>query len=409
MRSIADHQAAVRAALDGLADRPPEVWSGALPPLSSQPRVLAADIIAPIDLPPFDNSQMDGYAVRAREVGTGATLAVAKRIPAGAAVGSLAAGTAAPIMTGAPIPVGADAVIPIEDSQPDEFQPDDGERSVSFSDGVQPGTFVRMRGSDLSAGSLLLAAGTRLGPAQWGVLAASGVREVPLLRRVRVLVLSTGDELVAGDTALGGGKIHDANSSSLAVALAGAGAEVVASRVVADDAAAMRVVLAEYAPRVDLILTTGGVSQGAYEVVRDVFEGVGVEFVSVAIQPAGPQGIGVASIGDQRLPVVAFPGNPVSALVSFELFLRPALRALHGLSPDRPVSNGRLTTSLESPAAKHQVRRGRLNEAGGVELIGGASSHLIHGYAASRILIHVPVGVSHLDAGESVTVWSIDD
>ena len=411
MRSIAEHQSAVRNVLASLAAREPELWSGSLPPASAVPRVLAADVATAIDLPPFDNSQMDGYAVRSSEIAAGATLTVARRLAAGAAVETLDPGTAAPIMTGAPMPGGADAVIPIEESTPDRFQPDDGLRTVAFAAPVTEGTFVRRRGSDLTAGSLLLPAGTRLGPAQWGVLAAAGVQNIPLVSRVRVLVLSTGDELVARGSELGPGRIHDANSSSLAVALAGAGAEVVASRVVSDDAATMRGILREHAADIDLIVTTGGVSQGAYEVVRDVFEGDGVDFVSVAMQPGGPQGLGTATVGDRRIPVVAFPGNPVSVLVSFEMFLRPVLRELHGLRADRPTTVARLSAALDSPPAKHQVRRGRL--VGGdndeVELVGGASSHLIYNYAVSNILVHVPAGVSHLEAGDEVTVWSIDD
>ena len=312
-------------------------------------------------------------------------------------------------MTGAPMPVGADCVIPIEASVPDAFQPEDGERSVRFREPVVAGSFVRPRGSDLAAGSLLLPANTRLGAAQWGALAAAGIGEVPLLSRIRVLVLSTGDELVAGATPLSPGKIHDANSVSLAVALVEAGADVVASTVVSDDADSLRRVLAQYESGIDLIVSTGGVSMGAYEVVRDVFEGAGVEFVTVAMQPGGPQGLGIATVGHHHIPMVAFPGNPVSALISFEMFLRPPLRELHGLPPKRSEFVAPLGAPLDSPASKHQVRRGRLGASGEVDVIGGASSHLIASYAASSVLIHVPVGVSHLGPGDPVTVWSIDD
>lgn len=145
MRTIGEHQSAVRGALRDLADRAPELWTAARPPVAATPRVLAADVVAPIDLPPFDNSQMDGYAVRSAEAASGQTLAVAPRIPAGAAVGELASGTAAPIMTGAPIPRGADAVIPIEDSLPNGFQPEDGERGVRFSAPVVPGNLRSRR------------------------------------------------------------------------------------------------------------------------------------------------------------------------------------------------------------------------------------------------------------------------
>jgi molybdopterin molybdotransferase len=414
MRTVTDHQLAIAKLLAPFAAREPERWRGFPPPVSPQPRVLAADIVTPIDLPPFDNSQMDGYAVRSAEVFAGASFAVASRVAAGSPASSLAPGGAAPIMTGAPIPTGADAVIPIEASTPDRFQPEDGSRRVSFDEPAAAGTFVRTRGSDLAAGQLLLPAGTRLGAAQWGVLAASGVTEVALVRPLRVFVLSTGDELAAAGSLLEPGKIYDANSVSMAVALAGAGAVVSDVLVVPDDADRLRELLGQRLgsadlSSADLILTTGGVSKGAYEVVRDVFEGAGVEFVSVAMQPGGPQGFGAARLGGRSIPVVAFPGNPVSALVSFEMFLRPALRELHGLVPDRPHETRPLAEALDSPEGKHQVRRGRLNSAGEVELVGGPSSHLLHSYAASTLLVHVPLGVSHLDAHDPITVWSIDD
>jgi molybdopterin molybdotransferase len=409
MRTVADHQLAIAKLLAPLAAREPELWRGFPPPVSPQPRVLAEDVITPIDLPPFDNSQMDGYAVRSEEVAAGTSFDVATRVAAGSPAGSLEPGMAAPIMTGAPIPVGADAVIPIEASTPNRFQPEEGSRRVSFDQPVAAGTFVRTRGSDLAAGALLLPAGTRLGAAQWGVLAASGITEVALVRPLRVLVLSTGDELAAAGSPLSPGKIYDANGVSMAVALAGAGAIVSDVLVVPDDADHLRELLGERLGSADLILTTGGVSKGAYEVVRDVFEGAGVEFVSVAMQPGGPQGFGTVTLGGRSIPVVAFPGNPVSALVSFEIFLRPVLSQLHGLAPDRPRETRPLADALDSPEGKHQVRRGRLNSAGEVELVGGASSHLLHSYAASALLVHVPLGVSHLGAHDPITVWSIDD
>jgi molybdopterin molybdotransferase len=409
VQSVEEHRVAIRELLGSLASRKPDQWRGTRAPVSLTPRVLATDIRSPLDLPPFDNSQMDGYAVRASEVLPGAALRVGARIPAGHGIDLLSPGTAAPIMTGAPIPDGADAIIPIEAAIPNEFQPEHDRSVVSFAGGVEAGAYIRARGSDLAAGSLLLAAGTELGPAQWGVLAASGITEVPLLSQLRVLVLSTGDELTLAGHPLAIGHIYDANGASLAAALAGAGAHVSEVLVVHDYAPLLREVFEDRDREVDLVLTTGGVSAGAYEVVRDVFEDAGVEFVSVAMQPGGPQGCGLARVGKFSAPVVAFPGNPVSALVSFEMFLRPVLRALHGLRPDRPSWRAPLAAPLESPAAKHQVRRGMIGADGSVELIGGSSSHLLHSYAASTVLVHLPVGVSHVDAGDLVEVWSIDD
>jgi molybdopterin molybdotransferase len=408
MSSVAEHRAAIAALLAPLGGRPPEMWHGARP-AGGVPRVLAADIHSTFDLPPFDNSQMDGYAVRSGDVQPGRVFVVGARIAAGSGVDELRAGQAAPIMTGAPIPDGADAVIPIESSSPDVFQPEHTSATVSFAAGVSAGTFVRRKGSDLAAGSVLLSSGTRLGPAQWGVISAAGITRVPLVRRLRVLVLSTGDELARTGHPLRPGQIYDANGASMTAALEGAGAEIADVMVVRDDARLLRDVFEDREPEVDLVLTTGGVSMGAYEVVRDVFESAGVQFGSVAMQPGGPQGLGFARLDGFSAPVIAFPGNPVSALVSFEMFLRPVLRGLHGLPPHRPAVVLPLAAPLESPAAKHQVRRGRVSPEGEVELVGGASSHLLHGYAASTVLVHVPVGVSHLDAGDTVEVWSIDD
>jgi molybdopterin molybdotransferase len=408
--TVEEHRATIRALLAPLVDRDPEIWHSSRPPLGGRRRVLALDLITPIDLPPFDNSQMDGYAVRSGDVQPGTALPVVARIRAGSDLEStLAVGTAAPIMTGAPIPAGADAVIPIEAATPNTFQREDVPARVSFQDTVAPGTFVRRRGSDLPAGSVLFAAGTVLGPAQWGAIAAAGIRDVPLLRPVRILLLSTGDELTIPGAALENGHIYDSNAASMSVAIAESGALVWDSLVLTDDPDALRAVFDGHHGLADLVLTTGGVSAGAYEVVRDVFEGVGVRFVSVAMQPGGPQGAGHASIGQFRGPVVSFPGNPVSALVSFEAFLRPVLRELHGLRPERRKWSAPLESDLDSPRAKHQMRRGVISQTGAVQLVGGPSSHLLHSYAASTVLVHIPVGVSHLDAGDLVEVWSIDE
>ena len=409
MRTVAEHQRAIRDLLSPLTERAIEdVPVG--PELLD--RVLASDIRSPIDLPPFDNSQMDGYAVRVQDT-VGAPMPVAPRIAAGARIGVLDAGTAAPIMTGAPIPEGADAVVPIEQAVPARFLPEDAAHEVLLPGGIEAGTFVRRRGSDLSANGLLLEAGTRLGPAQCGVIAASGIVSVAVRRRVRVLVISSGDEVRQPGERLEPGQIYDANRTAMAVALSAAGAVPVLGPTVTDEPAGLREVLAASAASVDLVLTTGGVSAGAYEVVRDVLEPVGVRFGSVAMQPGGPQGWGMAALTDAvgvgiEVPVIAFPGNPVSALVSFEVFLRPVLDELAGRAP-RAADRAALAVALESPEGKHQVRRGRWDEHGRIELVGGPSSHLLHGYASSTLLIHIPLGVSSLDEGDLVEIWRIDD
>ncbi|WP_308465534.1 molybdopterin molybdotransferase MoeA [Rathayibacter soli] len=443
MTTVAEHQAAVEALLEplALALRDPqsaEKLELTVDGLIAQPqlyrdRVLARDVAAALALPPFDNSQMDGYAVRAAELAgaapeTSVRIRVGMTIAAGDPVGVLAPGTAAPIMTGAPIPAGADAIVPIERSDPPYFVAADGSsvdgaaadgtaaastQTVGFAEQPTPGAFVRTVGSDLPVGATLLAAGSRLGPAQWGVLSSGGVVTVPVRPRLRVLVLSTGHELKKPGEPLESGQIYDGNSTVLAVALAECGATVRAA-MLPDNPADVVSALAANAAETDLVVTTGGVSAGAFEVVREALAPAGVVFGPVAMQPGGPQGLGVAQFDAANgreafsVPVVAFPGNPVSTLVSFEMFLRPVLRRLAGLPEHRTVARLPLAQAVESMAGKHQVRRGILNASGAVELIGGASSHLLHSYALSSVLVHFPVGVTRVEAGELVEIWRID-
>lgn len=441
MRSYVEHQQAVHALLDPLAarldladDARPDGGVDGLELAAALGRVLAEDVVSPVDLPGFDNSQMDGYALRASELAA-ATPDSPVRLPvgptsaAGDAIFELAPGTASPVMTGAPIPLGADAVVQIERCDPPRFIGLGGGRhdspvdaTVGFTAPVEAGSFVRRRGSDVAAGALLLAAGARLGPAQLGALAAAGVTRVPVRRRLAVLLISTGHELRAPGEELRPGQIHDANTTMIGAALRACGAEVVEA-VAPDDAEAVRAALeasvlaradGTFRPArpVDLVVTTGGVSAGAFEVVREALEPLGVEFVKVQIQPGGPQGLGTARVGtgerSASVPVVSFPGNPVSALVSFELFLRPVLRRLEGLTPDRHRARLPLAHDVVSPAGKHQVRRGVLDGEGRVE-VGAPSSHLLHAYAQATVLVHLPVGVERLPAGALVDVWRIDD
>ena len=387
-------------------------------------RILARAVDSPVALPPFDNSQMDGYALRAEDLAAAsalapATLTVAGRIAAGDPGGLLRPGTAAPIMTGAPIPAGADAVVPIEQADPPRFLPQEPGHtgaSVSFHAPVPAGSFVRRTGSDVHPGDRLLDAGTRLGPAQYGVLAGTGVTTVTVFRRIRVLLIATGHEIREPGVVLAAGQIYDSNSVILGQALRDAGCTVTALPCRSDDAADLLDLLAA-APEADLVVTVGGVSAGAREVVRDALGPLGVSFQHVAMQPGGPQGLGEISrprAGSTdpagMIPVVTFPGNPVSALISFEVFLRPVLRRLAGLpGPDRELRRAPLAAPVESPAGKHQLRRGILRPDGTLDLVGGASSHLLHAYATATVLVHLPVGVGSVAAGEPVDYWSIDD
>jgi molybdopterin molybdotransferase len=354
-----------------------------------------------VALPPFDNSAMDGYAVRAAEVASvPVTLPVAEDIPAGRTdVPPLAPGTAHRIMTGAMLPAGADAVVQVELT-------DGGTSSVQVRSSVREGTHLRRAGEDVAAGSVVLTAGTVLSSAQLGLAAAVGHAELPVRRPARMLVLSTGSELVAPPTPLLPGQIYESNSVLLAAAAREVGAEATVLRFVADDVAAFHEAVRGWAGKVDVLVTSGGVSAGAYEVVKDALSGQGVEFLRVAMQPGGPQGAGLFD----GLAVVTLPGNPVSAALSFELFLRPAL--LHAMGHpvlDRPRARARLASALHSPAGKRQYRRARHDE-GMVEVtpVGGPGSHLLASFAASNCLIEVREEVTELPAGAEVDLILLD-
>ena len=466
-RSIEDHRRAVESLLAPLADsRATERLVVSAARMASRPsdyrgRVLAADVLSPSDLPAFDNSQMDGYAVSWFDLVTASTeqpvtLSVAAQIAAGDGGSPLVSGTAAPIMTGAPVPAGADAVVPIEQAVPPVFpdtallppaepgqpadapqgddEPDlilgsevnnerlapvgDGNRgpTVAFSTPVTPGAFIRRAGSDIEAGAVLLPAGTILGPSQYGVIAGTGLTEVDVAERVRVLLVSTGHEIRDPGSALAPGQINDSNTAALSSALLEAGCDVTAVACRSDDATVLLGILNQHGPAADLIVTVGGVSAGAREVVRDALAPLGVEFRSVAMQPGGPQGLGLAVIPSSApstplsRPVLCLPGNPVSALVSFEMFLRPLLRRWARFEPAERVNEvAMLSEAVDSPAGVYQVRRGLVSDDGTVALVGGPSSHLLHSYASSNALVHLRADIEHLDAGDPVMIWRIDE
>ena len=421
MRTVDQHAAEidrlVRPALAALGEEPLAVDAERVATAGSRAlgRRLVRAVTAPVDLPPFANSQMDGYAVRSADVGDGASLVVAARVPAGTAPAPLVPGTAAPVMTGAPVPEGADAVVPIERVDPPEFWPDTAgvpgapEVRVTVPGPLAPGTYVRPAGSDAHRGDLLVAAGARTTPARLGVLAAAGLTTVDVVRRPRVLLVSTGEELTAPGEPLAPGRIHDANGAALAGALAGVGVDVVTARV-RDDATRLLRLLAAHAPDVDLVVTTGGVSAGAYEVVREALAPLGVAFGPVAVQPGGPQGWGVLALpGVPARPVVCLPGNPVSCVVSFEAFLRPVLQDATGVGAPRRRATATMAESADSPVGKHQLRRGTLDVDGRVHLVGGPGSHLLTALAEATVLVHLPVGVDRVDEGDEVVVWGLDD
>jgi molybdopterin molybdotransferase len=397
VRTVEEHQAVVTGLLSPL---PVED----VPLTAAAGRVLARDLPALVALPGFTNSAMDGYAARHAEVGTATEatpvrLPVAADIPAGRTdVPVLEPGTVHRIMTGAPLPEGADVVVPVErtDARTDV---------VTITGAPDVGTHLRHAGEDIRAGDLALPAGTALGAAQLGLAAAVGHASVPVRRRPRVLVLSTGSELVEPGRPLLPGQIYESNSVLLAAAVAEAGGEARTLHFVPDDVDQfLGTVRAELASA-DLLLTSGGVSAGAYEVVKDAFRGLGtVEFTKVAMQPGGPQGAGTVD----GVPVITLPGNPVSSFVSFEVFVRPALRgALGHTSPDRLRTTARLTAALRSPAGRRQFLRGWFDGAV-VTQVGGPGSHLVAHLARANCLVVVPEDVTELPAGAEVAVVLIE-
>lgn len=396
LRPVADHQQRIA---DLIGTLPPTT----LPLAEARGLVLVDAVVAAEALPSFDNSAMDGYAVRAADIAGASTdspvrLPVAADIPAGSPVGDLEPGTAHRIMTGAPLPRGADAVVEVEAT-------DGGTEVVTITGARDAGSFVRSAGGDVAPGTVVLEAGTVIGPAQVGLLAALGAREVVVRRRPRVLVCSTGSELT-DDPVPSSGQIRDSNSHMLAAAVEDAGAIAIRRLWVADDVPTFLSTLdTELDAGVDLLLTSGGVSAGAYEVVKDALGARGVEFTKVALQPGMPQGSG--RYGDTA--VVCLPGNPVSALVSFEVFVRPALRAAYGHPrPRRSVVPAALTEAVRSPAGKRQLRRGRLDPgAGTVEPWGPPGSGFLGWLAGADCLIDIPADVTDLAAGATVDVWDL--
>jgi molybdopterin molybdotransferase len=367
-------------------------------------------VVAQLALPVFDNSAMDGYAVRAEDT-SGATpehpvvLPVAEDIPAGRTDQlTLQPGTAHRIMTGAPLPADATAIVPVEDT-------DGGMAAVAILQPREPGKHIRRAGEDVAPGTTVLRKDQVVTPAVLGLAAALGLAGLTVIPRQRVLVISTGSELVTPGTPLRPGQIYESNSIMLAGAVREAGADVIAVATAEDDVVQFSSILDRYAADSDLIITSGGVSAGAYEVVKDAFgrQGIqgdqGVEFVKVAMQPGMPQGIGRVA----GTTIVTLPGNPVSALVSFEVFIRPALRAAMGLpDPERPHRPAILAESLTSPRGKRQFRRAILDaDTGSVTSYGPPASHHLRWLASANGLLDIPENVVEVSAGTQLQVWDL--
>ncbi|MFE0005940.1 molybdotransferase-like divisome protein Glp [Streptomyces erythrochromogenes] len=415
--------------------------------LDAQGCVLVEDVTVPVALPPFDNSSMDGYAVRTADVQGAseefpAVLAVVGDVAAGSGeLPTVGPGEAARIMTGAPLPPGAEAVVPVEWTDggtgggaaagmtPASAAPEQAGGEVRVHRAAEARAHVRARGSDVQAGDLALAAGTVLGPPQIALLAAIGRGTVRVRPRPRVVVLSTGSELVQPGEPLTAGTIYDSNSFALAAAARDAGAIAYRVGAVADDPPPPRPppqAPPNPAPRRG---AHGGVSVGAYDVVKEALSSVGsvpssgsagpgeddvdvdatrIDFRKLAMQPGKPQGFG--TIGPDHTPLLALPGNPVSSYVSFELFVRPAIRALMGLPESevrRPSVRAVLKAdkALGSPAGRRQFLRGKYDaESGTVSPVGGSGSHLIAALAHADSLMVVPEDVTSVEPGTELEV-----
>ncbi|MEU8143305.1 gephyrin-like molybdotransferase Glp [Nonomuraea sp. NPDC048901] len=360
---------------------------------------LAEEVASPVPLPPFDNSAMDGYAVRAQDVAdVPVTLPVIDDVAAGSSeLRAVGPGHAVRIMTGAPLPAGADAVVPVEWT-------DGGTVSVTIDRAPTVGNAIRRAGEDVQAGEVVLKPGTVIGPAQLGIIAGVGRRRVMVRPRPRVVVLSTGAELVEPGMPLGPGQIWDSNSVTLTAAVRESGAEGFRATTVGDDPAAFLDQLDAQLIRADAIVTSGGVSMGAYEPVKEALTPLGtVNFEKVAMQPGMPQGFGV--VGEDQVPIFALPGNPVSSFVSFLLFVRPALQKMRGLPVDPPETvSARVTGPLRSPSGRRSYLRGVLSSDGTVSPVRGQGSHQLAALASANALIVVPEDVTEVPAGAVVEV-----
>jgi molybdopterin molybdotransferase len=368
------------------------------------------DISSPMDLPGFDNSAMDGYAVSFEDVATASPdhpvhLPVVGEAAAGQTrLFALSPGTAVRIMTGAPVPQGADAIVPVEWT-------DGGVAAVRITRAPTPGQHVRRRGEDILTGDVLLEEGTLLGPRQLGLLASVGRSQVRSRPRPRMVIISTGSELREPGTTLGHDSIYDANSYMLAAAARNAGAIAYRVGIVSDDPQEFTDALSDQLVRADMVVTSGGVSKGQYDVVKEALAQLGtVTFGEVAMQPGKPQGFGV--VGEDATPIFTLPGNPVSSYVSFEVFVVPAIRRMMGRLPyRRPLVRALCSQGFSSAPGRRQFVRA-LFEIDGmgahVSPIGGHGSHLVGDLSDANALIVVPEEVGTVEPGAQVQVLVLD-
>jgi molybdopterin molybdotransferase len=371
---------------------------------------IAEDVLATMSLPSFDNSGMDGYAVVHRDVAEASEqrpvhLPVVGEIAAGSSsVLAMSPGTAVRIMTGAPIPQGCDAVVPVEWT-------DGGTSKVLIEQAPEMGQHIRRAGEDVKRGDRLVSEGDLIGPRQIGLLASVGTSRVASRPRPRVVVMSTGDELREPGEKLGRDSIYDGNSYMLAAAARAAGAIAYRVGIVRDDREGFAEALSDQLVRADVVVTSGGVSKGAYDVVKEVLQEQGtVQFEEVAMQPGKPQGFGF--VGEDSTPIFTLPGNPVSAYVSFEVFVLPALRKMMGRSVlSRPMMRAVTTAPLQSFQGKRQYVRARYEvgrEGAKVTPVGGHGSHLVGDLSEANALVVLAEQQTTVAPGQPVPVLLLD-
>ena len=376
-------------------------------------RILAADVSAQNDLPSFDNSAMDGFAMLASDLidATSAsprTLKVVADIPAGTSPNiTIVSGQAARIMTGAPMPKGADAVIPVEETDFIERSPGTpAPKTVAIKKSLSSGDYVRTKGSDVKNGQPVLQAGHRLRPQDLGLLAMLGVADVPVYRKPRVALLSSGDELIPVEAQLKPGKIRDSNTYTLSALLDEAGVELFNLGIAADRRESVEDILEKAAAeKVDLILSSAGVSVGAFDFIKDVIEAQGeLAFWRVNMRPGKP-----LAFGDYKdIPFIGLPGNPVSAFVGFEVFVRPTLEKLGGLSDtSRPRVRVRLAEGMKSDGRESYLRANVQNQNGilSAQLVGHQGSSNLLSVVQANALIIIPAGTTKLVANDEVEAW----
>mgnify|MGYP002779646257 CR=1 FL=1 len=370
-------------------------------------RTLAQDIVAPLDLPPFDNSAMDGYAVRADDLQNASeTHPIRLRVLETTAAGdfpeySIESGTCARIMTGAPVPRGSDAVIMREETREDE-------NSVEILATAKRGQNIRRAGSDVSRGEIVLHRGDLVRAAEWGMLASLGCAQIEVGRRPRVGIVVTGDELVAVDAPLAPGQIRDSNSFTLRALVEECGARVEEIRHARDDVHTLEAALNDLSQTCDAIVTSGGVSMGDFDPVRDVLlQKARVHFWKIAMKPGKPVLFAHWQQGEYSIPVWGLPGNPVSVMVSFEQFVRPALLQMQGRKfLNRPQLQARLQSDLRSPGGKVEFARALVvpHENGWRAILpGDQSSGRLSTMTRANALVVIPADVTFVAAGDCVT------